>query len=176
MTSAVSSASLHEIQNTALDIAPGINLTDLQKRHIGLVLEMFQAKGTIAKIDDGFTEVAVYEDLFATAQNRREVAGQFLGLPIVTKSSTTVSHLVESATAPTPPATAYELHVKIHQCFVFKPLGTEVNMKSTLVIFSDEAKGKITRLQDRPMEEIPDNSLLYVSISCRLPTQYLELS
>lgn len=36
-------------------------------------------------------------------------------------------------------------------------------MHSTLVVFSDEQSGKIVRIQDRPMEEIPDNSLLTVS-------------
>lgn len=38
-------------------------------------------------------------------------------------------------------------------------------MHSTLVVFSDEDSGKIVRIQDRPMEEIPDNSLLTVSLS-----------
>lgn len=37
-------------------------------------------------------------------------------------------------------------------------------MHSTLVVFSDEDSGKIVRIQDRPMEEIPDNSLITVSI------------
>lgn len=36
-------------------------------------------------------------------------------------------------------------------------------MHSTLVIFSDEASGLIVRIQDRPMEEIPSNSLITVS-------------
>ncbi|KAJ9091433.1 hypothetical protein QFC21_007223 [Naganishia friedmannii] len=160
-------------QPSTLRYAPGVHLTPLQQYHVCLVFDLFQAKGTWAKIEEGLAENAVYEDLFATAKNRVEVAGQFLGLPIVTTKSETISHeiiAVKPATAAQvqPDATTItstsskisEIDVKVHQKFSFKPLGNVVNMHSTLVVFSDEESGKILRIQDRPMEEIPENSLI----------------
>jgi hypothetical protein len=73
MSQSISSTELHTIQNTQINTAPGITLTDLQKRHVGLVLDIFQAKGTMSKLQDGFTDDAVYEDHFATCKNREEV-------------------------------------------------------------------------------------------------------
>lgn len=75
---------------------------------------------------------------------------------------------ITTPAAPTEPSalsttgTLSEIDIKVHQRFTFKPLGNVVNMHSTLVVFSDEASGKIMRIQDRPMEEIPDNSLITV--------------
>jgi hypothetical protein len=60
-------------QPSTLRYAPGIKLTPTQQYHACLVLDLFQAKGTWAKIEQGLTEDAVYEDLFATAKNRVEV-------------------------------------------------------------------------------------------------------
>jgi hypothetical protein len=60
-------------QPSTLRYAPGIHLTPLQQYHVCLVFDLFQAKGTWAKIEEGLTKDAVYEDLFATAKNRVEV-------------------------------------------------------------------------------------------------------
>lgn len=60
-------------QPSTLKYAPGVHLTPTQQYHACLVLDLFQAKGTWAKIEQGLAEDAVYEDLFATAKNRVEV-------------------------------------------------------------------------------------------------------
>lgn len=60
-------------QPSALRYASGVHLTPTQQYHVCLVLDLFQAKGTWAKIEQGMSEDAVYEDLFATAKNRVEV-------------------------------------------------------------------------------------------------------
>ncbi|KAF7977459.1 hypothetical protein HWV62_3641 [Athelia sp. TMB] len=185
MTTPVSSQELHTIQNEPTNIPSSVTLSDLQKRHVGLVLDLFQAKGTMAKIEDGFTEDAVYEDMFATCKDRKElgmsrtwlstrdglitkiVAGQFLGLPIVTKESITLYAEVVSLTPGASatrgnnvPAKADQIDIRFTHRFIFKFGGKQVDMNSTLIVFSDEKEGKIIRLQDRPMEEIPDNSLI----------------
>lgn len=76
--SATLGSSLTSLSNqpSTLRYAPGIKLTPTQQYHACLVLDLFQAKGTWAKIEQGLTEDAVYEDLFATAKNRVEV-GEF---------------------------------------------------------------------------------------------------
>jgi hypothetical protein len=89
---------------------------------------------------------------------------------LVTKSSVTVSHEVTSV-IPNSTTTrgngstvqVDEIHIKTHQRFEFKLGGKVVDMHTTLIVFSDPKEGKIVRIQDRPMEEIPENSLLTVS-------------
>ena len=73
--SQVTASELHTIDNdpSTLAIAQGVKLSDAQRKHVAVVLDLFQAKGTMAKLDDNFTENAVYEDLFASAKNREEV-------------------------------------------------------------------------------------------------------
>ncbi len=97
-------------------------------------------------------------------------AGQMLGLPMVTQSSETISHevteLIPSATTTRGNGTsiqADEIHVKVHHRFTFKLGGKEVDMNTVLVLFSSAEEGKIVRIQDRPMDQIPDNSILWVS-------------
>lgn len=97
-------------------------------------------------------------------------AGQFLGLPLVTSSSKTLSHSVISneptqttiGTGSSIPAN--EIKILFKHSFTFKGVPKEVVVDTTLVVFDSEEQGKIVRIQDRPMEEIPGNSLITVSI------------
>ena len=98
------------------------------------------------------------------------VAGQFLGLPIVTKESITLYDEVVSLTPGVSttrgnnvPTKADQINIRFTHRFIFKLGGKQVDMNSTLIVFSDEKEGKIIRLQDRPMDEIPDNSLINVT-------------
>jgi hypothetical protein len=70
-----SNPSIHDITNLpeTINVAPSIQLSPLQKKQVGVVLDLFQAKGTMAKLEDWLTEDAVYEDLFATTKGRKEV-------------------------------------------------------------------------------------------------------
>lgn len=75
----VSATELHTPSNSPADLQStlstpvGTRLTDRQAQHLAIVLDLFQAKGTMAKLTDNFVEDAVYEDLFATCANRDEV-------------------------------------------------------------------------------------------------------
>ena len=73
----VTSEELHTPTNTPAEVrshlAPGVELTDAQAFQVGVVLDIFQGKGTQSKIDDAFTEDAVYEDKFADCKNREEI-------------------------------------------------------------------------------------------------------
>ena len=71
----VTSAELHETNNdpSSLKIASGVKLSSIQRKHVAVVLDLFQAKGTMAKIKDTFSVNAVYEDLFASCKNRDEL-------------------------------------------------------------------------------------------------------
>ena len=60
------------LKNT-LKTPNGQSLSERQAKHLAIVLDLFQAKGTMAKMNDNFTDDAVYEDLFASCKNRDEI-------------------------------------------------------------------------------------------------------
>ena len=80
-------------QPSALRYAPGVQLTPTQQYHVCLVLDLFQAKGTWAKIEQGLSEDAVYEDLFATAKNRIEVGEHNSVVAAAVESTSNGHHL-----------------------------------------------------------------------------------
>ncbi len=88
----------------------------------------------------------------------------------MTKSSETLSHEVTSCKRSITTrgkgsqVEADEIDIKVHHRFTFKLGGMAVDMNSTLVVYSSAAEGKIVRIQDRPMDNIPDNSVLSVRI------------
>jgi len=125
MSSSVSQQELHTPTNdpATLKIAPGLTLSDLQRRHVAVVLDLFQAKGTMAKIKDNFSQDAVYEDPFAKSGGIEELdtwcysspmsiprplvasvgslpAGQLLNVPSVT-SGTKTNHYQVTTVTPT---------------------------------------------------------------------------
>jgi len=75
VSSEVTAAELHTPANdpASINISPGVSLSDAQRRQVAVVLDLFQATGTMAKIEDNLTENAVYEDLFASCKDRKEV-------------------------------------------------------------------------------------------------------
>lgn len=56
-----------------LSTPDGTRLTPRQAEYVAVVIDFFQAKGTMGKMNDYFIDDAIYEDLFATAKNREEV-------------------------------------------------------------------------------------------------------
>ncbi|KAL7423502.1 hypothetical protein Q5752_001082 [Cryptotrichosporon argae] len=157
------SPDLLKIYNPSPSLAPGVTLTPLQIKHVGVVLDLFQGKGTRAKIWDNFVPKAVYEDPFASCGDREELAGQLLGIPLVTLSTETISHSVTSASPVTTTDGAGASHaatrilLKLAHDLHFKPAGT-MKLRTTVVIDSTDAG--IVRFSDRPEEEISDNSFL----------------
>ncbi len=71
-TMSISNTDLNEIVNTDINTAPGVELTPTQKKHVGVVLDFFQAKPYLGKLNL-FAENAVYEDAFASCNNRKEI-------------------------------------------------------------------------------------------------------
>lgn len=67
MSAQVSSEELHTptVDPSTLNIAPGVELNETQRKHVAIVLDLFKAKGTMAKLKDNFVQEAVYEDPFA---------------------------------------------------------------------------------------------------------------
>ncbi len=108
-------------------------------------------------------------------------SGQLLHLPDVCSSATTKEQEVVS-NLPTTTSTGSrenvpvnEIAVRVKHEFQFKaPLpkgGRTLEMNTTLLIYSSEQERKIVRLQDRPLENIPDNS--FITVSCLAALSWL---
>lgn len=64
---------LHRVLHTDIQTASGVSLTSSQRKHVGIVLDLFCAHPSLWKLEQ-FTEDAVHEDAFATAKNWNEIA------------------------------------------------------------------------------------------------------
>ncbi|KZO89968.1 hypothetical protein CALVIDRAFT_569477 [Calocera viscosa TUFC12733] len=76
-----------------------------------------------------FAEDGTYKDAFATANGRDEIGGQFYGLPRSRRRGSW--HFVRSVSPDG------KIEMDLHQVFVFKAGGKEVDMKTTVIIYSD---------------------------------------
>ncbi|WWC63159.1 uncharacterized protein I303_105759 [Kwoniella dejecticola CBS 10117] len=159
----VSASSLGELHNDPSQLVydPSLNLSERHLRHAALVLDIFQGKGTMTKINDNFTEDSIYEDPVAIGRDRHEVAGQLLHIPTVTSSTKTRKFSIISLTPGVSTTTGSKREVKADLIEVefnhdlnFK-VGPTYNLDTTLQIYSTEEG--IVRLQDRPSDRIPDN-------------------
>ncbi|WVW85774.1 hypothetical protein I302_107812 [Kwoniella bestiolae CBS 10118] len=162
-TQQVSAQSLSNLSNdpSLLSYDPSLILEKRHLDHAALVLDIFQGKGTMTKIVEGFAEDSCYEDPVAYAKNREEVAGQLLHIPTVTSSTSTHKFHITSLTRNTPTktgtgreVTADLIEVTFNHDLSFT-VGPTYNLDTVLQIYSTE--GGIVRLQDRPGDRIPDN-------------------
>ncbi|WWC93644.1 hypothetical protein V866_000479 [Kwoniella sp. B9012] len=159
----VSASSLSTLSNdpSSLSCEPSLKLEKRQLDHAALVLDIFQGKGTMTKIVEGFTEDSCYEDPVAYAKNREEVAGQLLHIPTVTSSTSThkfhitsLSPSISTKTGTGREVIADLIEVDFNHDLTFK-IGPTYNLVTVLQIYS--TPDGIVRLQDRPGDRIPDN-------------------
>ena len=66
---------LHRPSNdpNSLDVAPGVTLSQDERHGVAVIIDLFQGKGTMAKLKDVFDEHAVYEDEFAISGGIEQV-------------------------------------------------------------------------------------------------------
>ncbi|TFY67778.1 hypothetical protein EVJ58_g1405 [Rhodofomes roseus] len=137
----------HIITNASVDVAPGVTIDDHRRTLVGVVLDLFQGKPSLYKMDF-FAEDAVYEDPVAKSVGRTSIAGQFYGLPELFRSSVTKSAQITASDAHT---TSFRV---LHE-FTPKLVPKTVSFDTVMTITVDAA-GKITHWRDRPSAGIPD--------------------
>ncbi len=62
---------MSSVPHLGAELATGVQLTDLQKRQVAITLDMFGAKGTLGKLNDNFSEDAVYETCLPSVRTAR---------------------------------------------------------------------------------------------------------
>merc|ERR1712232_532913 len=82
MSSSVTQQELHQPANdpAALNVAPGVDLSPSQRRHVAVIIDLFQGKGSMSKVRDNFAPQGVYEDEFAKAGGIDQIAGQLVNV------------------------------------------------------------------------------------------------
>lgn len=75
MSTQVPTSELHKPSNdpNTLDIAPGVDLSEVERNHVAVIIDLFQGKGSMAKLKDTFAENGVYEDEFAISGGIEQV-------------------------------------------------------------------------------------------------------
>lgn len=169
---------------STLNIAPGVQLTDLQRKHVAVVLDLWQRGGTMAKLKENFAEDVMYEDHFAYCHNLEELG----------QSASSSLHRAERHSWPAHPHSHDHLRLQdtpLPGHFVHAQgdddrlqahgqgrrdpdrVQARPNIQGAAArigqdhapghqVFSSAEEGKIVRLQDRPKEELGDNSIINV--------------
>lgn len=82
MSAQITSQELHTPSNdpNSLDIAPGVTLSQNERHHVAVIIDLFQGKGSMAKLKDTFVQDAVYEDEFAISGGLEQVGTYVISL------------------------------------------------------------------------------------------------
>ena len=141
-----------KIENTNINTAPNVTLSDHQKTLVGSVLDLFAGRPSLAKLqlwkDDG-----VFEDPIAKAQGRKEFEAQWYGLQTAFSEIERLHHEVKSAGNP--------IEMDLKTKYVVKGVGAEKVMESVVRIFTDGER--IAKVEDRWNGNLPDGAVANVS-------------
>ena len=141
-----------KIENTDIQTADNVSLSEQQKTLVGSVLDLFAGRPSLAKLqlwkDDG-----VFEDPITVAQGRKEYEPQWYGLQTAFSEIERLHHEVKSSGNP------IEMDLKTR--YVVKGIGKEQIIQSKVNIFTDG--DKISKVEDKWDGQLPEGSIKNVS-------------
>lgn len=139
------------IENTNIKTASGVSLDEQKKTLVGSVLDLFAGRPSRPKLrlwDDN----ATFEDPITIAKGRERYEAQWYGLSKVFSEIERLHHEVTSGGNP--------ITMDLRTRYVVKLLGKEQTIDSKVNIFYDENTNKITHVQDKWDDKLPDSSFL----------------
>ncbi|KAF2787099.1 hypothetical protein K505DRAFT_258452 [Melanomma pulvis-pyrius CBS 109.77] len=137
------------IENTDIQTASGISLTDQQKTVVGSVLDLFAGRPSLAKLQL-WRDDATFTDPLTIATGRDRYQAQWYGLQSAFSSIERLSHSVTDAGNP--------ILMDMKTKYTVKGIGKEQTIQSVIAIYLD-AQGKIEKLEDRWNGELPDSKI-----------------
>ncbi|KAK7972718.1 hypothetical protein PG996_006938 [Apiospora saccharicola] len=161
------------MKNTNLNEGPGVKLNDQQKIIVSSVLDLFEGNPTQKHLDL-WKDDAVFADPLSVAEGRDRFAAQWYGLASLFSPIAIQSHRVISGGNP--------IEVELTNKYVVAskvPLakGKEQLISSRVLIHVDEADGlKITRVEDRWDDKLPDGAVSQVGDLLPLPALLRDLA
>jgi len=137
------------VETTQLNPAPGVELSESQKLLTGSVLDLFAGRPTVKKLSL-WTDDATFTDPLTIAEGRKQYSAQWYGLQAAFSDIQRLSLSVLSAGNP--------IELDLKTLYKLKGLGTEQTIASKVKIHYDESSGKITKVEDRWNDELPDGA------------------
>lgn len=148
-----------KIENTNINTAPGVDLSDRQKTLVGSVLDLFAGRPSLAKLQL-WTDNAEFQDPICIANGRKEYEAQWYGLQTAFSEIERLHHEVKSAGNP------IEMDMKTR--YVVKGIGQEKIMESVVRITTTADGQKIEKLEDRWNGKLPESAVADVSLTSLL--------
>ena len=141
-----------KIENTNINTAPDVKLSDQQKTLIGCVLDLMAGRPSLAKLQL-WKDDAVFEDPITVARGRKQFEPQWYGLQTAFSEIERLHHEVTSSGNP------IEMDLKTR--YVVKGIGKEQTISSKINIFVDG--DKISKMEDKWDGKLPESSFTDVS-------------
>lgn len=140
-----------KIENTNINTAPGVSLSDSQQKLVGSVLDLFAGRPSLAKLalwkDDG-----LFTDPLTIAQGRKQYEAQWYGLQTAFSEIERLSHEVTSSGNP--------ITMNLSTRYVVKGIGKEQKIDSIIEIHTEG--DKIAKVADKWNGKLPTSSFTQV--------------
>jgi len=136
-----------DVQTKDVNTAPGVQLNEQQRLLTTSVMDLFVGQPSLKKLqlwkDDG-----VFEDPLTVAKGRHQYEAQWYGLKAAFSEIERLSHTVVSSGNP--------ITMDLRTRYKMKGVGKEQTIDSKIKIFYDEKDGKISKVEDRWNDELPE--------------------
>ncbi|KAF7868346.1 hypothetical protein EAF04_004878 [Stromatinia cepivora] len=121
------------IENTKINTATGVNLSENQKVVVGSVLDLFAGRPSLPKLSL-WTNTATFSDPITKAEGRHQFSAQWYGLQSAFSTIEQISHQVTNGGNP--------IEMDLHTKYVVKGVGIEQVIKSKVSIWTTGGDGK----------------------------------
>ncbi|KAI0476583.1 hypothetical protein GGR56DRAFT_694167 [Xylariaceae sp. FL0804] len=139
----------HNVKNTKINMAPGVDLSGREKLVVGSVLDLFEGNPTLKHLSL-WSRDATFTDPLTVAQGYDKYAAQWYGLPAVFNPIQILSHRVTSGGNP--------IELDLTNRYVVKGVKKEQVIDSKIKIELD-ADGKVVKVEDRWNDKLPEGTI-----------------
>lgn len=143
-----------KIENTNINTAAGVELSQKQQTLLGSVLDLFAGRPSLAKLQL-WDDDATFADNITIAKGRKQYEPQWYGLQSVFSEIERKSHEVTSAGNP--------IEMDMTTRYVVKGINTEKVISSKVLVHLDAAGEKIVKVEDKWGGNLPDGAIANVS-------------
>ncbi|KAK4624017.1 hypothetical protein CLAFUW4_05593 [Fulvia fulva] len=137
-----------KIENTNIQTAPGVDLSERQQTLVGSVLDLFAGRPSLAKLQL-WQDEGEFIDPLTIAKGRKQYEAQWYGLQTAFSEIERLSHEVKTNGNP------IEMDMKTR--YVVKGIGKEQVIASKILIHQDG--DKISKVEDRWDGKLPESSI-----------------
>lgn len=139
-----------DVKNTSINQGAGVNLSSQQKLLVGSVLDLFEGRPSLRHLNLWKPD-ATFTDPLTVAEGFDRYAAQWYGLPTIFSPINITSHTVTSSGNP--------IEIDLSNKYTVKGIKKEQEITSKVKIFVDDATGKISKVEDRWNDKLPEGAI-----------------